>query len=236
MSPPRPSSGSVLVIAPHPDDEVLGVGGTIARLVAEGRDVFAAIVTRGDAAMFGEESVEKTRREANEAHELLGVTKSIFLDGFPAALLDTVPQHRLNSALAGVLEDVDPEVIFVPFVGDLHRDHQYIFQSLLVAARPHPGRRLRSIYAYETLSETNWNAPPLTPGFAPNAYLEITSWMESKLAALRIYESQLRPWPHERSIEAVRALAQMRGATVGYEAAEAFMLIRAFHKEGNPTW
>ncbi|MCS6803936.1 MAG: PIG-L deacetylase family protein [Acidobacteriota bacterium] len=216
----------ILVIAPHPDDEVLGVGGTMARLVREGHDVYAAIVTRGDPSMFDAASVEQTREEARAAHKRLGIHETIFLEGLPAALLDTVPHARLNEALTELLNTVRPDYLFIPFAGDLHRDHRLVFESALVAARPTGSSLVQAIYAYETLSETNWFAPPLTPGFVPNSYVDISMVLDVKLDAMRAYQSQLKSFPHERSLEAVEALARCRGAAVGVPAAEAFVLVR----------
>jgi LmbE family N-acetylglucosaminyl deacetylase len=221
----------VLVIAPHPDDEVLGVGGTIARLAHEGHDVFVAIVTRADPSMFDPAFIEQGRQEALEAHRLLGVRDTIFLKGFPAALLDTIPHCRLNDALRELLHNVKPDLLFIPFYGDVHLDHRLIFESVLVATRPNNTHLVEAIYAYETLSETNWNAAPLTPGFFPNTYFDISAFLEVKLQAMNIYQTQLKPFPHERSLEAIRALARLRGATVGFEAAEAFVLIRAVYPQ-----
>ncbi len=217
----------VAVFAPHPDDEVLGVGGTMARLAMEGQEVYVVIVSHGDPSMFSSESVEQVRREAREAHRLLGIKETFFLEGFPAALMETVPHSQLNAALGQVLSDLEPEVIFVPFVGDLHQDHRLIFNSLLVAARPGSLPPGRALYAYETLSETNWNAAPYTPAFCPNTYMDITEFLAGKLEAMKTYQSQLKQFPHERSLEAVEALARFRGATAGVRAAEAFILLRS---------
>ncbi|HEC34975.1 MAG TPA: PIG-L family deacetylase [Anaerolineae bacterium] len=222
----------VLVIAPHPDDEVLGVGGTMARLAHEDHDVFVAIVTRGDSSMFDPGLIEQGRQEALKAHRLLRVRDTIFMEGFPAALLDTVPHSRLNEALCKVLNDVKPQILFIPFNGDIHLDHRLVFESALVAARPNSTQQVQAIYAYETLSETNWNAPPLTPGFLPNTYFDISAFLEVKIEAMRVYQTQLKLFPHERSIKAIRALARLRGATVGFEAAEAFVLIRSVYPVG----
>ena len=147
----------VLVIAPHPDDEVLGVGGTIARLADEGRHVTVVIVTKGNAEFFDAGLIEQGRREAREAHRLLGVAHTAFLD-LPAARLDQVPHMALNAALLQVIEETRPGLVFVPFRGDLHRDHQLVFDSTLVAVRPINGLVVSEILSYETLSETNWNA------------------------------------------------------------------------------
>lgn len=214
----------VLVLAPHPDDEVLGAGGTIARCVDEGATVVVAIVTKGYPPRFDDDLIATGRREAGVAHEVLGVKETMYLD-LPAAGLDEVPHAELNERLRAVVQDVAPGRMFVPFGGDLHLDHQRIFLSALVAARP-CGRASPAVYAYETLSETNWNAPYLAPSFAPNCFFDITDSLERKLEAMAAYASQLRPFPHERSLEAVRALAISRGAQVGLPAAEAFVLLR----------
>lgn len=221
----------ILVIAPHHDDEVLGVGGTIARLSHEGQDVFVAIVTRGDPSMFDSAWVEQIRREALQAHRRLGVRDAIFLD-FPAAGLDTIPHAQVNAAFQKLMDQIQPEMLFLPFHGDLHRDHRLVCESALVAARPHSRHQIGAIYAYETVSETNWNAAPLTPGFLPNTYFDISPFLEAKLAAMQLYQTQLQPFPHERSLEAIQALARFRGATVGFAAAEAFVLIRSIYSLG----
>jgi len=223
----------VLVIAPHPDDEVFGVGGTIARLVAEGAEVYVAIVTKGDEAMFTRELIEKGRAEALKAHEYLGVKKTIFMDKFPAALLDTIPRAELNRAFEELMADINPEILFLPFIGDVQLDHRIVFESVMVASRPNGRVVPIRIYAYETLSETNWNAPMLTPAFAPNTFVDISEFIETKIKAIQIYQSQLQPFPNERSVEAVRALAIHRGAMVGCRAAEAFILIRSIYSSSN---
>ncbi|TMK55995.1 MAG: PIG-L family deacetylase [Actinobacteria bacterium] len=218
--------GRLLVIAPHPDDEVLGAGATMARFSEEGHEVYVCIVTRGQPPMFDEASVERVRREAVQADRSLGVRKTIFLDGFPAALLDTIPHSRLNAALAEVVEDVDPEVLLIPHAGDLHMDHRLVFESALVAVRPTARPSPRSVLAYETLSETDWKAPRVGPSFEPTTHVEVGPYLERKLEAMRIFESQVKDFPHPRSLGSLRALARMRGGSVGFEAAEAFMMVR----------
>ncbi len=214
-----------LVMAPHPDDEVLGAGGTIARMSAAGSDVHIGVVTRGTEPLFSEEANVRAKREAAAAHQVLGVAKTHFLE-FPAAELDTIQHRELNRAIAELMRDVAPDVVFVPFPGDIHKDHQIVFESSLVAVRPTGGRVPESVYAYETLSETNWNAPYLTPSFAPNVWMDITEHLDTKLAAMKKYASQLKQFPNERSERSLRALAELRGSTVGVEAAEAFVLVR----------
>lgn len=221
----------VLIIAPHPDDEVLGVGGTIARLSAEGNEIFVAIITRGHPKMFEPSFVAQGRQEARQAHQILGVRETIFFEDFPAALLDTVPHSELNKAMGEMMQQISPEILFIPFNGDLHLDHRLIFNSALVAARPRYNQSVKTIYAYETLSETNWNAPFLTPGFLPNTYFDISAYLDQKLEAMKQFRSQLKPFPDERSLEAIEALAKLRGATVGVNAAESFVLIRAIYND-----
>lgn len=217
--------GRTLVIAPHPDDEVLGAGGTMARLAEAGEDVFVAVVTAGRPPMFSAESVAKVRSEAIGAHAALGVKNTFWLDQ-PAAQLPEVPNAILNSAIFDIVKRVAPATLLIPFVGDIHVDHQLVFRSAMVAARPHQADFPRNILAYETMSETNWNAAYLTPSFTPNVFVEIDRYLERKLDAMKLFSTQLRDPPHERSIDSLRALAQLRGACVHRAAAEAFVQIR----------
>lgn len=214
-----------LVIAPHPDDEVLGCGGTIARLAAMQRDVHVAVVTRGTPPRFDPVQVEQVAAETAAAHRYLGVKQTHHLD-FPAAELDRVPQADLNVALGDLVRATAPDTLFLPFPGDIHRDHQIVFAAALVAARPNAGRFPARIYAYETLSETNWNAPALTPAFAPTVFVDISEHLTTKLDAFALFASQVRNAPDERSLATIGALATVRGATVHRSAAEAFVLIR----------
>ncbi len=218
-------SKRILVIAPHPDDEILGVGGSISRFSGEGREVFVVIVTKGYPPLFDEEFIKLSRKEALDAHKFLGVKDTIFLD-FPAANLDTIPKREINKKLLEVIEYVKPEIIFIPFNGDLHMDHQVIFNSALVSARTINHFSPKKICAYETLSETNWNAPYITPSFTPNLFIDISDYLYKKIEAMKIYKTQLKTFPHERSLKAIKALAHLRGSTVRCKAAEAFIIIR----------
>ncbi|WP_338240821.1 PIG-L deacetylase family protein [Aurantiacibacter hainanensis] len=217
--------GKTLIVAPHPDDEVLGCGGTMARLADSGQEVNVAIVTRGYEPAFSEEGVAKVRSELAEAHKVLGVTQCHFLD-LPAAALDTLPGAELNAAIGGLVQTIAPDTLFLPFLGDIHRDHQLIFTAGLVAARPRSADVPRRIYAYETLSETNWAAPGLTEIFAPNVYFDISETIERKLEAFSCFASQVKPFPDERSLKTIEALATVRGSTVYLPSAEGFMLLR----------
>lgn len=215
----------VAVIAPHPDDEVLGCGGTIARLAARGAEVHVVTVTRGQPPDFPEAAVQQVRGEAEAAHRLLGVVRSQFLD-LPAARLDTVGQAEVNARLGAVLDEIGPDTLFLPFFGDVHHDHQIVFTAGMVWSRPRHAAAPACVLAYETLSETNWFAPPITPAFVPTLFVDIADTLEAKLAAFACYRSQVKTFPDERSPEAIQALAAMRGATVYRTAAEAFATIR----------
>jgi N-acetylglucosamine malate deacetylase 1 len=183
------------------------------------------VVTKGRPPAFSLETVRGIRQEANKAHAHLGVRKTFWLD-LPAAELTETPTRDINKAILDVVREVDPQTLLIPFVGDVHVDHQRVFASALVAARPHQQHYPRTVLAYETLSETNWNAPYLTPAFVPNVFVDVTDTLDRKIEAFRIYVSQVRARPHERSTDALEALARLRGAAVHRAAAEAFVLIR----------
>jgi len=230
MSSGKPVVQKILVVAPHADDETLGVGGTIARRAAEGHEVHVAVVTG-----HGEEkhplwprSVWDTvRGEARRAMEVLGVHQLHF-EEVPAAMVADQPVWRLNRTIGGLIEKIQPDVLYAPFPFDLHKDHREIFHSLSVAWRSSSavGRKMRAVYCYEVQSETHWNAPYLEAGFMPNVWVDVSAHLDTKLRALACYESQIRPAPDARSVDAVRALAVWRGAQQGMAAAEAFVAIR----------
>ncbi|MCE5323998.1 PIG-L family deacetylase [bacterium] len=219
---------NALVIAPHPDDEVLGAGGTIAKLADTGNEIDVVVVTKACPPDFDENDLIRGRNEALKAHNILQVRNTYFLD-FPAASLDMTPHREINSALSEIINKLEPDLVFVPFPGDIHMDHQRAFLSAIVSVRPRGKYSPRSVYAYETLSETNWGAPYLMPGFIPNVFFDISSHMEKKIEAAQAFVSQIKPFPDERSIKGIRALAALRGSTVNRTAAEAFVLIRQLH-------
>lgn len=220
----------ILVVAPHADDETLGVGGTIARRVAEGAEVHVAVVTGHGAAphpLWPASLWDRIRGECRRAMDALGV-QALHFEEVPAALVADQPVWQLNRTVGGLVERIQPDVLYAPFAFDLHKDHREIFHALSVAWRSSSatGRKLREVYCYEVQSETHWNAPYLEAGFTPNVWVDISAHLETKLRALSCYESQLRPAPDARSLEAVRALAVWRGAQQHMAAAEAFVAIR----------
>jgi len=216
---------NILVIAPHPDDEILGCGGVIRKFTNEGNQVFVLIATRGSSKLFDQSKVDNVRKEALAAHAFLGVSNTFFLD-YPAPELDTVPIANLSRDFARIISENNIEVLFLPHRGDIHNDHKAVFNAGLVAARPVGNYTVKEIYCYETLSETEWAAPFACDAFIPNFFVGIEDTFKAKKEAMQFFKSQLRDFPNPRSLEALEALAKFRGATVGYKRAEAFMIIR----------
>lgn len=215
----------VLVFAPHPDDEIIGVGGTIAKRAKAGDEVYVCVVTKGQSPMFDSEFVEQGRRECREADAKLGVKETMFLN-LPAVMLETVPRYEMNGKFCEAVQRIRPDEVYLPHRGDMQLDHQMVVDAAMVAVRPRGNWYPKRVYAYETLSETGWNIPNTVNEFIPTVYEDITDTFEQKMAAMNVFQSQLAPFPAARSIGAIGALAKFRGATVGVCAAEAFSLIR----------
>lgn len=213
---------NVAVVSPHPDDETLGAGGTIARHAALGDEIHVCVVTKGYEPDWQRESLELIREQTNEALKVLGVLDAEFL-GFPTVKLNTVPMKELTDSIAGFIKGVEPQVVYAPFPGDLNSDHGIVARSTAIAVRPTPGSRMSLLY-YETLSSTEWGRIFLHSGFKPNLYVDIESVLDRKLAAAKSYDSEMRQFPHPRSVEGIEALARTRGMEVGLNAAEAFSL------------
>jgi LmbE family N-acetylglucosaminyl deacetylase len=215
----------VLVIAPHPDDEIIGAGGTIAKRTVAGDEVYVCVVTKGNQPLFAEEFIEQGRSECRQADKLLGVKETIFLD-FPVVMLETVPRYELNGKISDVIQRIKPDEVYIPHRGDMQLDHQMVVDAAMVGLRPKYEHVVKRIYAYETLSETGWNIPNAMNEFIPTVYEDISVTIDRKLEAMNIFQSQLSEFPNARSIEAIEVLAKFRGTTVNVGAAEAFSLIR----------
>ena len=227
---------NLLVFAPHPDDEVLGCGGTMARYAERGDDITVCIVTSGQPPVFDDDVIKENGwphtlyPEIKKSHQLLNVKETVFLQ-CPAADLESVPRYRLNALISEVVQKAQPEIVFVPHFGDMQKDHALVSEAVMVAVRPKGSSIVRKVYAYETLSETEWNIPHVSNAFLPNTFVEITTQLQKKLSAMECYQSQLSPFPNPRSLEAVEALAKLRGSNMGGNAAEAFTLIREYDLE-----
>ena len=215
----------ILVVAPHPDDETLGVGGTIAKYSAQGHEVFVLIISGHLPPIYSRKAYEETVSEAYSAFSVLGVEKSEFLE-IPATMIGDQPLHEVNGRISKVVSDFNPQIVLCPYP-DRHIDHRLVFDSVMVATRPvGVGRDIEILAAYETLSETHWNAPHIEPNFTPNWVVDISDYIDAKLAALKCYESQITDFPGSRSIEAVESLAKFRGTQAGFGYGEGFHIVR----------
>ncbi len=219
----------ILIFAPHPDDEILGVGGTIVKNIQEGNEVYVCVITKGLPPIFPNPKLSQLNQEdCKKCHEFLGIKKTFFLD-FPAADLESVKRYKLNDAIMGVLREVTPDEVFIPHIGDMQKDHQITVDACMVALRPKYFPQVKKIFAYETLSETDWNLPNVANAFIPNVFVNIEKTLEIKKKALSFFSLQVSDYPDARSAGAVEALARYRGALMHWKAAEAFMLIRAIY-------
>jgi len=222
----------VLVIAAHPDDEVLGCGATAARLVKEGHEVHFAILGEGMTSRHRERvdalaaQLAGLHRQAHAAATKLGV-KNLVLHKLPDNRLDTLPLLEVVKIIEDLVARLSPETIYTHHGGDLNVDHGVIHRAVLTATRPMAGHPVREIYAFEVPSSTEWAFQRLEPPFRPNVFVDITHTLEAKIAAMECYETESRKFPHPRSPEALRAVAMRWGSVAGCAAAEAFELIRS---------
>jgi len=216
---------NILIIAPHPDDEVLGCGGTIAKHSSRGDEVYLCVVTKAYPPDWSKDEIQRRKQEVLRVNEILGIRKTHFLD-FPTVRLDTIPQKELADSISRFVDEVKPEVVYIPHKGDANKDHRLVFEAAMVATRPKSALGIRKVLCYEVLSETEWATPSVENAFIPNVYVDIFETLGTKLKAMSEYRSELKEFPHPRSIEAISALAKVRGTTAGVEAAEAFTLVR----------
>lgn len=221
----------VLVVAAHPDDEVLGVGGTVARHVDEGDSVNSLILAEGatsrgpqrDRVSHADE-LSQLAQAASRAAEILGSQPPILLD-FPDNRMDSADLLDVVQAIERTIKDHSPELVYTHSRVDVNIDHRIVHDAVLAATRPQPGVAVRELRFFETPSSTEWR-PASTSTFAPAVYVDIHSTLDRKLHALSAYAGEIRPWPHARSVDGISALARWRGASVGVAAAEAFELGR----------
>jgi LmbE family N-acetylglucosaminyl deacetylase len=222
----------ILVIAAHPDDEVLGCGGTAARLVSEGHDVHFAILGEGVTSRHAQrgdaEPSQLTRlhQQTHAAAAQVGV-KNVVLHKLPDNRLDTVALLDVVKIVEDLVDRVKPQVIYTHHAGDLNVDHGVIHRAVLTATRPLAGQPVLEIYAFEVPSSTEWAFQRIEPAFRPNVFVDISRTLEQKIAAMECYETEARKFPHPRSPEALRALATRWGSAVGCASAEAFELVRS---------
>lgn len=222
---------NVLVVAAHPDDEVLGCGGTIARLSAEGHQVHVAILGEGITGRLNDRSdanakaLDSLHSHANRAGQILGAISVEVLD-LPDNRFDTVPLLEINKRVERLIERHNPQVVYTHHAGDLNLDHVITHRAVLTATRPMSKSAVKTIYAFEIASSSEWAFGTTGPTFAPNVFVDIEKFIDAKCEAMSAYESEARDFPHPRSTEALRAQATRWGVACGRAAAEAFQLVR----------
>lgn len=219
-------SKTVLIVAAHTDDEALGCGGTIARHVAEGDNVYAVFMADGvsSRAQADQNDLATRNAAAEYAREILGIRENFYL-GLADNRLDSFPLIEVIQRLEPIIRKLQPNIIYTHHHGDLNVDHRITHQATLTACRPMPGNSIQAIYAFEVMSSTEWATPTAEP-FVPNHYVDISDQLNTKIDALRAYQLEMRDAPHSRSIEHLTHLAHHRGHTVGMVAAEAFVTVR----------
>ena len=221
MSPER-----ILVVVAHADDEVLGVGGTIARCVSEGKAVHLLVLADGVSSRKYSSEIDLERRvhASKCAQSILGISSCRYFD-LQDNKMDSVPLLEIVRLLEPVMAELQPSIIYTHHHGDLNVDHRLTHAAVLTACRPIPRESVREIYGFEVLSSTEWATPQELP-FTPNFFVDISEYLQTKIKALSAYESEMREVPHSRSLEHVEVLARHRGYTIGVDAAEAFVVYR----------
>lgn len=229
-------SGSVVVVAAHPDDEVLGCGGTLARFAGEGRAVHVLILADGESSRprptgvpAGDHRVQARAAAAERACAILGCA-SVDVLSLPDNRLDSIDLLDVVQRIETVIMRHGPTTVLTHHSGDVNIDHRVAHDAVVAACRPQGARSVDELLFFETPSSTEWRPPGSAEHFAPNWFVEISGSLAKKLAALGAYRGEMRDFPHPRSEKAVEALAHWRGATAGVEAAEAFVLGRKISK------
>jgi LmbE family N-acetylglucosaminyl deacetylase len=223
---------SVLVVAAHPDDEILGCGGTMTRLAREGHEVRIAILAEGMSSRYphredaDQQQLQHLHARAQQAADKVGA-KELVLCKLPDNRMDTVPLLEVVKLVEELVARFRPDVIYTHHPGDLNVDHGVVHRAVLTATRPVNGQCVREIYAFEVPSSTEWAFQRLEPSFRPSVFVDITETLETKIEALTCYDTEMRKFPHPRSAEALRAIATRWGSVVGLQAVEAFELIRS---------
>jgi N-acetylglucosamine malate deacetylase 1 len=220
---------TIIVVAAHPDDEVLGCGGTLARHVAQGDSVHLLFLADGVTSRDASADSRYRNQAAISAAKTLGLNTPHFLD-LPDNGLDTIPLLKVIQAVEKVIDEINPDIIYTHHGGDLNIDHEITHRAVITACRPIPGQSVTSIYGFEVLSSTEWGSPDQNTPFQPTHFVSIEDFLDDKLAALKFYSEEMRDFPHARSFESVEHLARLRGSQVGLKAAEAFSVLRQIEK------
>jgi len=228
---------SILVVAAHPDDEILGCGGSMAKWAQAGVDVHILIMAEGSTSRDDQRNVETHKENlaslaaaAENAGKVVGAA-SVDLLGYPDNRMDSLDSLDIVKAVEKKIAICQPHTVLTHHCGDVNIDHKVIHDAVVTACRPQPNHGVQQLMAFEVNSSTEWQPPGSAPAFLPNWFEDISATLDIKIKALEAYQSEMRPWPHSRSIKSVKSLAEVRGSSVGCEAAEAFVLLRAINKE-----
>lgn len=226
------NNSRILVLAAHPDDEVLGCGGTITRMAREGHEVYIAILGEGITSRY----LERQKAEPHLVRSLQSIShqvaktigaKELFTYNLPDNRLDTVPLLDIIKIIESLIRCLSPSVVYTHHGGDLNVDHQLVHRAVLTATRPVKDYPVREVYTFEVPSSTEWSFQQTGPVFRPNTFVDISTSLETKLKAMSLYDTEVRFFPHPRSPEALQAIARRWGSIAGCDAAEAFELVRA---------
>jgi len=222
-------SKKILIVAAHPDDEVLGCFGTVARLIKEGYEAYTLILGEGKTSRDEERQVENKKDEIAElnneiqnANNAIGI-KKVFVESFPDNRFDSVDLLDIIKVISKVKEEVKPDIIFTHYEHDLNVDHQVTYKAVITATRPMEDECVKEIYSFEILSSTEWNYPL---SFSPDTFYDVSETIDLKLKAMEAYTSELCKYPHPRSLEGIELNAKYQGMRVGRTAVEAFKSIR----------
>jgi LmbE family N-acetylglucosaminyl deacetylase len=222
----------ILILAAHPDDEILGCGGTVARKVAEGDEAVAVILGEGITSRYTNtnsetrDQIRKLQEKSRESGRIIGIRETRY-HNIPDNKFDTVPLLDIAKIIEDEIEQAEPDVIFTHHGGDLNIDHTLVFRAVMTAARPMKGNPVKEIYCFQIPSSTDWAFQRISPAWKPNTFFDISATLETKIRALKQYDSEMRPFPHPRSYKNVQNIAVGWGSVCGTNAAEAFELIRA---------
>lgn len=222
----------ILVIAAHPDDEVLGCGGTIAKYSEKGGEVYCLFLGRGKSSRFKDKKSKRLKKEqinlekeAQRAAKILGISK-IFFEDFPDQQYDNVPILDIVKVIEKIKNKIKPDIVFTHHQGDLNLDHRITFRAVLTACRPLPSETVKKLYSFEIPSSTEWSLPKRKNYFVPNVFIDISDTFNRKIKAFTAYKSEMRDYPHPRSIKGLEIIARRWGILVGKKLVEAFELIR----------
>jgi len=216
----------VLVVAPHPDDETLGCGGSLLKHRDNGDEIHWLIITGISVEEgFTAEAVSKREKEIELVANAFRFA-SICKLNLPTTKLDTIPTRQIVSDIGKFVQQVEPEILYLPYRGDIHTDHKYVFDAMMSFTKWFRYDSIRRVLLYETLSETEFGINPDNNGFRPNVYITIENYVNQKIEIMNIFSSEVGEFPFPRSEESIRALAAFRGTASGSKAAEAFMLLK----------